>query len=187
MRICSTENAMQTGNPILIADGQNKICQRGNSFLERNLFVTGNLGRWFQFFATARKKPSLIRRIACLAGRIRFAALFKNRVLRLFDECRKVCANTVSNAKRQFQCRVAKPALDEAQHGFRDARLLRDDVIGEFPALALLSQEPDNFVADGFVMADTRHAEAWQENRFDIYFAIVKKRRRLESGLWSEN
>lgn len=173
---------MQTGNPILTADGQNKICQLGNFFLERNLFVTGNLVRLFQFFATARKKPSLIRRIACLAGRIRFAALFKNRVLRLFDECRKVCSNTVSNAKRQFQCRVAKPPLDEAQHGFGDARLLRDGVIGKFPAFALVSQEPDNFIANSFVVADTRHDEGWQERGFDIYFAIVNILRLVESG-----
>ena len=29
-------------------------------------------------------------------------------------------------------------------------------------------------MANGFVVADSRHAEAWQEKRFDIYFAMVK-------------
>ena len=177
---------METGNYILPASRQNKICRRGNFFLERNLFVTGNLIRLFVLFAKARKRPSQIRRITGLA-RAGFAILVKNHVLCFFDECRKVCADAVSNAKRQFQCRIAKPALDETQHGFGNARTLRDGVIGKLPAFAFLSQEPDNFIADGFVVADTRHAEAWQGKRFDIYFAIVKNRRLAESRLPNQN
>ena len=168
---------MATHYHILTADGQNKTCRRRDFFLERNLFVTGNLVRLFQFSAKARKRPS----------RLGFAVLLENRVLRFFDERWKVCADAVGNTQHQFQCRIAKAMLDEAQHGFGNARTLRDGVIGKFPAFALLSQEPDNFIANGFVVADTRHAEAWQERRFDIYFAIVKTRRWLESGLWSKN
>jgi hypothetical protein len=173
---------------IFTARSQNMIWKYANSFPESNLFVTGNLITFSQFFAKAGCECeffplSQIRPTVSLAGQFGFAVLFKNRVLRLFDECRKVCANTVSNAKRQFQCRVAKPALDEAQHGFGDARTLRDRVIGQFPALAFLSQESDNFVANGFVVADTRHAEAWQGKRFDIYFAMVKHRRLAKSGI----
>ena len=178
---------MAMRNYILTAGGQNKICPRGNSFPERNLFVTGNLIGLSQFFSKSRQGSSLIRRIAGLAGQGGFATLLKNRVLRLCDECRKVCADAVSNAKRQFQCRIAKATLNEAQHGFGNARTLRDRIIGKSPADALLPQEPDNFIADGFVVSDTRHAEAWQGKRFDIYFAIVKHQRWLESGLWIKN
>jgi hypothetical protein len=31
-------------------------------------------------------------------------------------------------------------------------------------------------------VADSRHAEVWQEKRFDIYFAIVKHRRLADWG-----
>ncbi len=158
------------------------IWQCANSFPERNLFVTGNLIRLSQFFAKAKSgrecfSLSQIRLVVSLARQIRFTVQFKNRVFSFFDECRKVCADAVSDAKRQFQCRIAKPPLDEAQHGFGNARTLRDRIIGKSPADALLAQEPDNFMANRFVVADTRHAEAWQRKRFDIYFAMVKHRR----------
>jgi len=156
-------------------------CPRGNFFLERNLFVTGNLIEFLQFFSNAgserdKKSLSQIRRTVGLAGQLGFAVLFKNRVLRSLDERRKVCANAISNAKRQFQCWIAKPPFDEAQHGFGNARTLRNGIIGKFSADALLPQEPDNFIADGFVVSDSRHVEAWQGKRFDVYFAIVKNR-----------
>jgi hypothetical protein len=51
---------------------------------------------------------------------------------------------------------------------------LRDRVVGKLPALSLLLQEPDNFIADGFVVADSRHNEVWQGEPLDIYFAMVK-------------
>lgn len=161
---------------ILIAGIQNTIWQRVNSFPERNLCVTYNLTRFSQFFANARGGReffflSKIRRAAS------FTIQFKNRVFRFFDESRKVCANAVSDAKCQFQCRIAKPPLDEAQHGFGNARTLRDRIIGKSPADALLPQEPDNFMANRFIVTDTRHAEAWQGNGFDIYFSMVKHRR----------
>ena len=183
---------MTNGSYILTTGGQNMTWPRGNFFLERNLFVTGNLIRLLQFFAKARRgreffSSSQIRRTVGLAGQFGFAVLFKNRALRFFDERWKVCADAVSNAQRQFQCRIAKPPLDEAQHGFGNARTLRDRIIGESPADALLPQEPDNFMANRFVVTDTRHAEAWQRKWFDLYFAIVKNRFWLESGLLSQN
>lgn len=168
---------MATGNYILAADGQNLIWQRSNCFLERHLFVTGNVIRFYSFLAKDSREPLQIRLMTGLARQIGFVILF-NRVLRFFDDRWKVCADAVRNAKCQFQCRVAKAPLDEAQHGFRNARTLRDRIIGKFPAFPLLSQEPDNFIANGFIVADTEHAEAWQESRFDIYFAMVKSRLR---------
>jgi len=151
------------------------------------MFVTGNVIRLSQFFSRIGDEQknflqSRIRWVVSLAGQSGFVALLKNPVFRFFDECRKVCADAVSDAKRQFQCRIAKPTLDKAQHGFGDARILRDGVIGKFPAFPLLSQELDNFVANGFVVADSRHDEAWQRSWLDTYFAIVKIRRLAKSG-----
>jgi hypothetical protein len=173
---------------ILTAGRQDMLWQCANSFPERNLFVTGNLIRWSQFFAKVRSgresfSLSQIRRAVSFTGQIRLLIQFKNRVFRFFDDRRKVCANTVSDAKRQFHCRIAKSPLDEAQHGFGNARTLRDRIIGKSPADALLAQEPDNFMANRFVVADTRHAEAWQRMRFDIYFAMVKHRRLTKPGI----
>ena len=175
---------MATPNYILTARRQNYECRGSNFFLERNLFITGNLIRLFRFFSKSRTRPSQISEVIGLAGQTGFAVLFENLILRFFDERRKVCADSVSNAKRQFQCRIAKPPFDETQHGFGDARTLRDRIIGKFPAFALLSQESDDFIANGFVVADTRHAEAWQQSRFDIYFAIVKNRLLAELGVF---
>jgi hypothetical protein len=45
-----------------------------------------------------------------------------------------------------------------------------------------LLQQPDDFITNGFVVADSRHAEVWQQKRFDIYFAIVKYRRLADRG-----
>ncbi len=165
---------MRTHDYILTAGEQNRICRRGKFFLERNLFVTSNVIRLFSLVAEAERSSSRICRIPGFSRRAGFAGLFQNSVLRLFDECRKVCANAVSNAKHQFERWVAKPSLNKTQHGLGNARILRDNIIGKVPALAFSSQESDNLVANGFVVTDTRHAEAWQRNGFDIYFAIVK-------------
>lgn len=167
---------------ILAAGGQNVIWQSANSFLERNLFVTGSLIKLPQFFAKARSGREFFS-LSQVRRAVSFTVQFKNRVCRFFDECWKVCANTVSDAKRQFQCWIAKPPLDEAQHGFGNARTLRNRIIGKSPAYALLAQEPDNFMANRFVVTDTRHAEAWQRKRFDIYFAMVKHRRLAKPGI----
>lgn len=187
LRLLSHKNDMATHNYILTDGRQTKICQSGKIFLERNLFITVNLISLFQFFDEERNKTSLIRGMAVLAERLGFAVLFKNCFLRFFDERRKVCADAVSNAKRQFQCWIAKSPLDETQHGFGNARTLRDRIIGKFPAMALLLQETDNFIANGFVVADTRHAGVWQEGRFDIYFAIVKNRAWRNQALLNQN
>jgi hypothetical protein len=107
-------------------------------------------------------------------GRARFAGFLNNLVFRFFYQCREVRADAVSDAKREFQCRIAETPLNEAQHGFGNTRALRDRIIGKFPALSLLLQESDDFITNGFVVADSRHNEVWQGKRFDIYFAIVK-------------
>jgi hypothetical protein len=111
-----------------------------------------------------------------IPGQAEFAFMFGHPLLRFLNHRWKVCANTVGNAEHQFQRWIAEAAFNKTQHGFRNPGTLRDEIIGEFPAFPLLSQEPDNFIANGFVMADSRHAEAWQEKRVDIYFAIVKHR-----------
>jgi hypothetical protein len=133
---------------------------------DRKAFSTGSRGKCILL--------SQICRMVGLGEQARFAALLKNLVSCFFYDRRKVCANAVSNAESQFQSWVAQPPLNQAQHGFGDARILRDGIIGKSSALALLAQESNNFLANGFVVANSGHAEVWQKKRFDIYFAIVK-------------
>lgn len=109
-----------------------------------------------------------------LAGHAGLFAFLNDLVFRQFYQRREVRADAISDAKHQFQGRIAEAALNEAQHGFRNPGALRDLIIGKFLALSLLLQEPDDFITDSFVVADSWHNAVWQGNRFDMYFARVK-------------
>jgi len=135
-----------------------------------------------QSFKAGRGRPRFLLLRNGLAGESAFAAFLDNLLFCLFYQRREVCADAIGYSKRQFQSRTAETALDEAQHGFGNTRALRDGIVGKSPALSLLLQESNDFITDGFVVADSRHAKVWLKKRFDIYFAIVKHRRRAGAG-----
>jgi hypothetical protein len=94
--------------------------------------------------------------------------------LSLLHHIRQINADGVSDAQHEFHCRIAQSALDEAQHGFRHAGILRDGIIRELPSQACLAQEADDFDTHGFVMFQLKHTAALQNFWLDCYFAIVK-------------
>lgn len=57
-----------------------------------------------------------------------------------FNERPKVRSDAVRHPKHQLHCRIPKPSLDQAQHGFGNARTLGDRVLGELSAFALSLQ-----------------------------------------------
>jgi len=170
-----------------------------------NAVVRGQRLRRKLSFRKDRKHDSCIhqRELACYAnsterlskqsssilGQTGFAFIFEDFLLSFLNQQRKVRADAIGNAERKFQRWIAKSTLNKTQHGLGNTRTLRNDIIGQFPAFPLLSQEPDDLVANGFVVADSRHAEAWQEKGVDIYFAIVKLRLvgKRNSGKREEN
>lgn len=111
-----------------------------------------------------------------LALRNRPAVLLPNGHHRLFNESRKIRVDSVRNTKHQFHRGIAKPPLDQTEHGFGHAGTLGDRILGKVPALPLFSQQPDNLAGYRFVMSDSGHVEALQEKRLDSYFAMVKYR-----------
>jgi hypothetical protein len=85
------------------------------------------------------------------------------------DQWGKVRANASGHPEHPFHRRIAKPALDQAQHRLGDTGSLGDGVLGEFPAFALALQKPDDLLSDCFVMSDAGHDEGWRQNAFDTH------------------
>jgi len=90
------------------------------------------------------------------------------------DDGRKVRTDTIRDPKHQLHCRVPKPALDQAQHGFGNAGTLGDSVLGELSAFALPLQTPNDLPSDGLVMSNSEHDEGLQQKALNAYIAIVK-------------
>jgi hypothetical protein len=87
---------------------------------------------------------------------------------------RKIGTDCIGNSEHQFNGRVAQTVLNQAEHGFRDARALAHRVIRQFPTNSLVPQKPDEFPANRLIMSNIGHVEALQKKGLDSYFAMVK-------------
>jgi hypothetical protein len=92
------------------------------------------------------------------------------------DDGREVRTDTIRDPKHQLHGRVPKSALDQAQHGFGNARTLGNGVLGELSAFALSLQTPNDLLSDGLVMSNSGHDEGSQQKPLDAYIAMVKYR-----------
>jgi hypothetical protein len=102
---------------------------------------------------------------------------------RFFDNRWKGYADAVGDSEQNFNLWIPQPPVHEAQHCLRDATPFENGVIGKFPAFALLSQEPNHFLADSFIVRKPMHSRRGsQKTPLDIYFSTSALRRSFSSN-----